>query len=448
MTTIPRADAHTAQAPAARTDEWAHAVATRRPGYSLAAPFYTDPDFYQADLEAVFYTSWIFAASVAEVPEPGDYVTLDVGRASVIIIRDDDEQIRAHHNVCRHRGARLLPEASGSVGNIVCGYHQWTYSPEGDLLHAGTQAPGFDRTCFSLLSVHVRVVAGLIFVCFAKDAPDDFDDVAARISPYIAPHTLERTKVAHQEDLIEHSNWKLVMENNRECYHCEAGHPELTCTFFPTYGYREDEIPTRLQPAHDRYLAAEQLLSVNAARNGLLTEAIEELSGRPTGFRIQREALDGAGESYTMDGTAASKRLLGEFDTPVLGRLSLHVQPNTWFHFLGDHVVTFSLVPLGVDRTLVRTTWLVHEDAQEGVDYDIPHLTTVWHTTNAQDAQLCERAQLGVGSPGYVPGPYSPTEYQVEEFIAWYIERLRAHAGIEEADGSASTPDEARIQEA
>src|SRR5699024_10628998 len=152
MTTIPRADAHTAQAPAARTDEWAHAVATRRPGYSLAAPFYTDPDFYQADLEAVFYASWIFAASVAEVPEPGDYVTLDVGRASVIIIRDDDEQIRAHHNVCRHRGARLLPEAFGSVGNIVCGYHQWTYSPEGDLLHAGTQAPDFDRTCFSLLS--------------------------------------------------------------------------------------------------------------------------------------------------------------------------------------------------------------------------------------------------------------------------------------------------------
>ena len=470
MTTIPRAQAPTTQPPTTQTTtepgttaatatsaavgisaasadltgRWAHAVADRRSGHSLEAPFYTDPGFYQRDLEAVFYQSWIFAASVAEVPEPGDYVTLDIGRASAIIIRDDDEEIRAHHNVCRHRGARLLMDSAGSVGNIVCGYHQWTYSPEGDLLHAGAQAPDFNPACFSLMSVHVKVIAGLIFVCLAKDAPDDIDDVAARITPYIAPHALERTKVAFQEDLIEHANWKLVMENNRECYHCEAGHPELTCTFFPTYGYKEEEIPKRLRPAHDRYLAAEQLLSVNAERNGLLTEAIEELSGRPTGFRIQREALDGAGESYTKDGTAGSKKLLGEFDTSVLGRLSLHVQPNTWFHFLGDHVVTFSLVPLGVDRTLLRTTWLVHEDAEEGVDYDIPHLTEVWHMTNEQDAELCVRAQMGVSSPAYVPGPYAPHEYQVEEFIAWYTERLREHGGVKAGAAGAAAEEAAR----
>ncbi|SMY11436.1 aromatic ring-hydroxylating oxygenase subunit alpha [Brevibacterium jeotgali] len=457
MTTIPRAGAHTnpptteaattaeaagtsAESSAAVAGRWAHAVADRRAGHSLEGPFYTDPDFYQRDLEAVFHRSWIFAASVAELPEPGDYVTLDIGRASVILIRDDDERIRAHHNVCRHRGARLLTDASGSVGNIVCGYHQWTYSPEGDLLHAGAQAPDFNPACFSLLSVQVKVAAGLIFLCLAKHAPDDIEDVAARITPYIAPHALERTKVAFQEDIVEQANWKLVMENNRECYHCEAGHPELTCTFFPTYGYRDDEIPTRLLPAHDRCLAAEQLLSVNAARNGLLTEPIEELSGRATGFRIQREALDGAGESYTKDGRAGSRKLLGEFDTPVLGRLSLHVQPNSWFHFLGDHVVTFSLVPLSVDRTLLRTTWLVHEDAEEGVDYDLPHLTEVWHRTNEQDAQLCVRAQWGVSSPAYVPGPYAPHEYQVEEFIAWYIERLRAYGGIDaDAAGAAGT---------
>jgi Rieske 2Fe-2S family protein len=420
MATRP-ANRATTSAAVSQPGTWEHAVVNRRPGHSLEAPFYTDPEFYRRDLEAVFLTSWIFAASVAEVPEPGDYVTLDVGRASVIIIRDDDEEIRAHHNVCRHRGARLLMEGSGSVGNIVCGYHQWTYSPEGDLMHAGVQAPGFDRSDFSLRPVHVRVIAGLIFISLAADAPADIDEVAQRIGPYIAPHALERTKVAFQEDIIED--------------HCEAGHPELTCTFFPTYGYRVEEIPARLMPAHDRYLAAEQLLSVNADRNGLLTEAIEELSGRPTGFRIQREALDGAGESYTKDGAQASKRLLGEFDTPVLGRLSLHVQPNTWFHFLGDHVVTFSLVPLDVDRTLLRTTWLVHEDAVEGEDYDLPTLTEVWHMTNAQDSELCERAQLGVRSPAYVPGPYAPHEYQVEEFIAWYIERLRDYGGLADVAG-------------
>ena len=128
----------------------------------------------------------------------------------------------------------------------------------------------------------------------------------------------------------------------------------------------------------------------------------------------------------------------------MLGRLSLHVQPNSWFHFLGDHVVTFSLVPLSVDRTLLRTTWLVHEEAEEGVDYDIPHLTEVWHKTNEQDAELCVRAQMGVSSPAYVPGPYAPHEYQVEAFIAWYIERLRAHGGIEAGTAGAATEEAAR----
>ncbi|WP_084499972.1 aromatic ring-hydroxylating oxygenase subunit alpha [Brevibacterium album] len=430
MTTIPETRP-TASGQAIFDAQWRERVTARRPGYSLEAPFYTDEAHFRKDMEAIFSRTWLFVASVAEVPEPGDYVTIDVGRDSVIVIRDDDEEIRAYHNVCRHRGARLLMDSSGSVGNIVCGYHQWTYSPDGELMHAGLQAPDFDRSCFSLRSVHTKVIAGLVFICLAADPPEDIHEVADRISPYIAPHDLTRTRVAHQEDLVENANWKLVMENNRECYHCEGAHPELTATFFPTYGYPEDQIPKRLLPAHARYLEAEKRLTVDADRNGLRSRLITELSGRPTGFRIQREALDGAGESYTMDGGRASRRLLGSFDTHALGRLSLHVQPNTWFHFLSDHVVTFSLVPLSVDRTLVRTTWLVHEDAEAGVDYDLDRLTEVWHKTNAEDAELCERAQLGVSSPAYVPGPYAPTETDVDAFCVWYIERLREYAGME-----------------
>lgn len=406
----------------------------RVPGLALEAPFYTSPEIFDHDLEAVFATSWIFVASTAELPEPGDYITIDIGRSSVIVIRDDEEEVRAHHNVCRHRGARLLPDARGSVGNIVCGYHQWTYSPEGELLAAGQQAPGFDKACFTLRSVNVAVVEGLIFICLAARPPQDVEEVFETIAPYVAPHDIAHTKVAAQIDLVEDGNWKLVMENNRECYHCEAGHPELTCTYFPTYGYAPDEIPKRLRPTYQRYLAAEEVLRENCARNGLPYALISELTGRDTGFRVQREALDGKGESYTMDGGSASAKLLGSFDTATLGRLSLHVQPNCWFHFLGDHVVTFSLVPLGVDKTLVRTTWLVHEDAVEGVDYDVERLTEVWRKTNEQDAELVALAQQGVRSPAYVPGPYSPTEYEVESFVAWYIERLLAF----EAKGAAS----------
>ncbi|MGH3447727.1 MAG: RHO alpha subunit C-terminal catalytic domain-containing protein, partial [Nocardioidaceae bacterium] len=218
-------------------------------------------------------------------------------------------------------------------------------------------------------------------------------------------------------------------ENNRECYHCEAGHPELTCTFFPTYGYAIEEIPPRLLPAHARYLKAESDLERACADRGISYAPIEELHGRPSAFRVQREALDGGGESYTRDGTAASRKLLGDLDSSKLGRLSLHSQPNSWFHFLADHVVTFTVLPLAADRTLVRTTWLVHEDAVEGTDYDLDTLTEVWHKTNEQDATLVARAQAGVCSPAYEPGPYAPSEYQVDALVSWYIERLQEGVG-------------------
>src|SRR5699024_6463596 len=103
------------------------------------------------------------------------------------------------------------------------------------------------------------------FISLAERPPADFDEVVTRVEPYVTPHQLGRTKVASQYDIVQDANWKLVMENNRECYHCEGSHPELTCTFFPTYGYAEDEIPTRLQPAHDRYVQAEADLEQRCA---------------------------------------------------------------------------------------------------------------------------------------------------------------------------------------
>ncbi len=402
-------------------------LARRVPGRPLEGPFYTDPAIFDLDLAAVWARTWLFVATEAEVREPGDFVTVDVGPHSVVVVRDDDEEVRALLNVCRHRGARILTERCGSVGNIVCGYHRWTYAPDGSLLHAGDQPPDFDKGGFGLKQVHVRVAAGLVFLCLAPEPPGDFDDVLARITPYVAPHDLAHTKVAAQVDLVEEANWKLVLENNRECYHCEGGHPELIRTFFPTYGYQPDQIPARLQPAHDRYLQAEAALQVACSTRGLPYAPIEELDDRVSAFRVQREALDGAGESYTMDGSAASRRLLGGLDTPRLGRVSVHTQPNSWMHACADHAVTFSVLPLAVDRTLVRTTWLVHEDAVEGTDYDVGTLTHVWRETNEQDAEFCARAQQGVATPGYEPGPYAPSEYQVDAFVTWYVDRMREH---------------------
>ena len=105
----------------------------------------------------------------------------------------------------------------------------------------------------------------------------------------------------------------------------------------------------------------------------------------------------------------------------------MHLQTNSWFHFLSDHVITFSAFPINDHQTLVRTTWLVADDAVEGVDYDVEKLTHTWKQTNLQDKQFVELCQQGVRSPMYEQGPYMKSEYQVEAFINWYTLRMREY---------------------
>lgn len=417
----------TAGIPAEQLDRAKELFDTRRVGFSLDAPFYTDPTIFKMDMEGIFSKHWIFAASVAELPEPGDYVTVDYGPISLIVMRNDEGGVNVLHNVCRHRGARVLTATNGSTGNLVCGYHSWTYSPEGDLIHAS--APGettFDKGCFGLKKAHSRIVAGLIFVCVADEPPTDFDETSKIFEPYLAPHDLSRTKIAYQQNIVEAGNWKLVMENNRECYHCD-GHPELACSLFPTWGLTEETVPAHLEDIWLRNKEAESSLEERCRRYRLPYEVVEELDTRIAGIRISREPLDGHGESFSPDGRRLSKKLLGDLRDFRLGRCSMHLQPNSWFHFLGDHVVTFSVFPINEHQTLVRTTWLVADDAVEGDDYDVQQLTHTWKQTNLQDKAFVELCQVGAGSPSYEPGPYMKSEYQVEAFINWYTQRMQEH---------------------
>ena len=149
-----------------------------------------------------------------------------------------------------------------------------------------------------------------------------------------------------------------------------------------------------------------------------------------TGFRTERLPLDGEGESHTIDTKAACRKLLGTLKTAKLGGLSFWTQPNSWHHFLSDHIVTFSVLPLDAERSLLRTKWLVHKDAVEGVDYDLDNLTGVWLATNDQDSELVGMCQQGARSPAYAPGPYSPhTEMLVEKFCSWYVGRMAEGLG-------------------
>ena len=398
----------------------------REPGHSLEQPFYTNEAIYRADLELIFARHWIFVGQEPDVPEPGDVMALHIGDAPVLVLRDNDGTVRAFHNLCRHRGAQLIADGKGQVGNLVCRYHTWTYALDGRLLFADHMGGQFDTACLGLKPIALRSVAGLLFICLADHPPADIEDMAGAMEPYLRPHAIPDSRIAHQVDLVEAGNWKLTMENNRECYHCASNHPELTVPLFAYgFGFAPASMDEGELTQAARYDGLVEELHAKWESAGLPSRKIERLTGCATGFRTERLPLDRAGESHTADTRAACRRLLGALSDPKLGGLSFWTQPNSWHHFMADHAVTFCVLPLGPGRTLLRTTWLVHKDAVEGVDYDLANLTAVWDATNRQDANLVEIAQAGIRSPAYQPGPYSQfTEGLVEQFCQWYVARM------------------------
>jgi Rieske 2Fe-2S family protein len=399
-------------------------IQRRRPNYALEAPFYTDPDILAVDLDIIFGRHWIFVGVEPDVAAAGDCMAVDVGQHAIIVARNDDGSLHGFHNVCRHRGARLLQTAHGNYGNIVCPYHQWTYALNGQLLYAGHMPLDFDTSCHGLRTIHVRTLAGLIFVCLAETPPDGFAAMESSLAPYIAPHDVTNCKVAYAEDIVEHGNWKLTMENNRECYHCSSAHPELTRSIFAE-GFGFAPVGAEAEMQTERFHALVAQSHTDWEQRGLPSREIDHLDDRVTGFRTERLPLEDAGESETLDTRVACRRLLGALNDKRLGALSIWTQPNSWHHFMSDHIVCFAVFPLTTETTLLRTKWLVHRDAVEGQDYEVANLTAVWRATNRQDSDLVRKAGAGVRCSGYRPGPYSPdTESLVEKFSNWYVTRL------------------------
>lgn len=398
-----------------RNSDLLYLLMSRKPWHSLPQPFYADPDVYQADLRLIWQRDWIFAAPAAELAKPGSYVTLDIGTASVIIVRGVDKVVRAFHNSCRHRGSRICSAHKGSAPKLVCPYHQWTYDLDGKLLWAREMGPEFDPSQHALGPVHCREISGMVFICLADQAPD-VTALEAEAARYIGPHDLTHLKVAHQSSIVENANWKLVLENNRECYHCSGSHPSLCVTF----------------PDDPNLVGADDSTTSNAGRAHVQRC---EAAGLPAKFvidpseqwRFVRIPFLGKAVSYTMDGKAAVARRIGQIPFDDAGSCLFFHYPNTWNHFLSDQVLTFRVLPIGPQQTQVTTTWLVHKDAQEGTDYDLRRLTEVWINTNDEDRRIVEENQRGINSPAYIPGPYSRAqEGGVNQFVDWYCRTLHS----------------------
>jgi Rieske 2Fe-2S family protein len=392
----------------------AELVSARRSGYSLPQDYYVDPDVLELDLEHAFARQWLFVAASGELPLPGDVLTWSVGRESVLVTRDLDGSLSAHHNVCRHRGCRLRTDGPGSARVVVCPYHQWSYGLDGRLRGAPHMGAELARETLGLRPVHLRDLGGLLFVCFA-DEPPGFDPAVEVVEPQLRLHEIARTRVAARQHYRVQANWKLLVENNRECYHCRVNHPEFCLSNFDV-GVGGD---LRHSRAFDAALAEHWRRWVAA---GL---APRESNFEDGGFfRVARLPLRPGYVTESLTGRLIAP-VLGRLPSPDVGSLRLITLPNSWTHVNADYAVTTRLTPIAPDRTDVAVTFLVREDAVEGRDYSVPELTAVWQATSEQDWSLCEQSAAGVRSRGYLPGPLSPvTEGSVGAFHEWYLRVL------------------------
>ena len=395
-----------------------------RKGHTLPQGLYVSEEAFEFDTEVMLKSVWLYACTVAHVKNPGDYFVFEMASNSILIVRGRDNQVRAFWNSCRHRGSKICLDQRGRVPRLICPYHQWTYGLDGALLAARSMAEDFDKKDHGLTPVALENIGGLIFICMS-DNPPPIDRVKADISEQIAVYDLEKLKVAVQDNLIEDANWKLVMENNRECYHCDAGHPELI-SVLGTYGFgkglpEDGDGDIVDDSAYDALVAAKR----EEWRNLGIDHDLVEFPGG-WWHRIARLALANGAVTQSIDGKLACKKLIGPFTAPETSSLSVWTQPNSWHHFCCDHVVTFSLTPLAAGKTLLRTSWLVHEDAVEGVDYDPDHIAALWRTTNNQDGHFSNINHLGISNDGYRQGPYAVEEKLVEDFKDFYVDRARA----------------------
>ncbi len=341
---------------------------------SFSREYYVSTEWFEREMDRVLSRQWIYAGHESEIPAIGDFFLREVGDESIVVTRDGDG-LHALFNVCRHRGARLCQQARGNTRRLVCPYHRWTYALDGQLLGAPAMPDTFEAAGFPLFTAHVRSWNGLVFINLNEHEAEMLDQILEPAKGPFARFDVGSCKVAHAFTYTVAANWKIVLENFVECYHCPSAHPE----FCRTFDLSRNPGGLLSSPAHPK-----MLLDLGE-------------------FLIKPGA-----KSNTLTGQTVCRRLMGkltEDDLPAA--VALTFRPTTSVIVFGDYGIVHDFQPVSPAETRVRCQWLVSSRAEVDCDYNIESLIALWDITNRQDWELCEMTQQGVRSRRYVPGPIS-----------------------------------------
>lgn len=388
-------------------------ISNHEPGYALERLFSTSRSIYERDLERVWGGNWIWAGHGSQISNKGDYFLFEFGKESVIVVRDGTGRVRAHLNVCRHRGSRICLTSSGNARAFACRYHAWTYDLDGELRSGRLMPEGFERKDYGLLPVNVIDFQGLIFICLAK-TPPPIESALERLAPRTAPFGFGNLKVVHQASYPVPANWKLALENYLECYHCAPAHREYS----KSHSLKD---PAAMTP---ELIGGMQAKSIEV---GLPLEVISE-----TGENAEHLGTDIYYRRYPLFPGYITGSQNGDGVAPLLGDLSgydggatdVQIGPLNNFLAYSDHLVGYRFLPRGLQSTDIQTVWMVRADAQEGRDYDLDRLTWLWHVTTLDDERIIRINQEGVNSLHYRPGPLSSMEWALVDFHYNYLKMI------------------------
>ena len=348
---------------------------------ALPAWIYNNAEMTRLELERILRPSWQIACHESELPRPGDYRALELGPDSILVLRDRAGVVRAFHNVCRHRGARLLDGAGHCAGTVVCPYHGWSYNYEGSLVGVpGRETfPGLDRASYGLKPVHVEVMLGFVFVCLGDRPPplrERWQPFLEQLAPYRFEDMVPLVPVSNEDWDVD---WKVAMDNYLESYHVPIGHPGLNRMFTPDY---DDQHGANGIACGTSWLK-EQLSPRWSER------AYQQLVG-PT-IRHLPETHSRCWRFYS-----------------VLPNLGVDVYPE-----LMDF---FQVLPRGPGKCTIRYAIYGLPDDRREMRVLRALSNRINNSVNAEDKWLCERVQRGLASPSYTPGPLSLRERWMLEF--------------------------------
>ncbi len=342
---------------------------------------YLEPEVFAAERERLFARQWVLVGRDEDVARSGDWRRVEVVSEQLLLVRGEDGLLRAFANTCRHRGAELCP-ADGPVGGhagrvLRCPYHHWTYGLDGRLRaapHLDAVPPGI-----ALHEAAVSVWGGFVFVCLRPDDGSSLADQLGDTVEHTRNYPLAELRRGASVTYDVAANWKVIVENYNECYHCGPIHPEL-CELVPAFRKGggadlpwDDGIPHR----------------------------------------------EGAW-TFTASGTttrASFPHLTEEERVRHKGRL---VYPNLLLSLSADHVVSFMLQPRSAGQTTVVCDFLFAPDELASPRFDPSDAVTFWDVVNRQDWRIGESVQRGMGSYAASRGWFAPMEDDSADIGRWY----------------------------